>query len=244
MTVMSLGDLREAVYRANLALVEAGLVSLSFGNASGIDRDRGLIVIKPSGVPYDRLTPADLVVVDLADERIVEGSLRPSSDTPTHALLYRHFPHIGGVVHTHSTYASAWAQAGLDIPPLGTTHADHFDGPVPVTQDLRQAQIDGPYERETGVAIAATLDELGLDPLRMPAVLVRSHGPFTWGRTAAEAVTHAVALELVAQMAHHTVILSPDVPSMDPRLLARHFSRKHGAGAYYGQPGTPAEGDQ
>ncbi len=237
---MSLGALREEVYRANLALVEAGLVTLSFGNASGIDRDRGLIVIKPSGVAYDRLTPADLVVVELADERVVEGTLRPSSDTPTHALLYRHFPTIGGVVHTHSTFASAWAQAGLDIPALGTTHADHFDGAVPVTQDLSEAQIVGAYEQETGVAIAAILDDLGLDPLRMPAVLVRSHGPFTWGRTAAEAVTTATALELVAQMAHHTATLSPDVASMDPRLLARHFGRKHGAGAYYGQPNDPS----
>lgn len=240
---MFLSDLREAVYRANLALVEAGLVSLSFGNASGIDRDRGLVVIKPSGVPYDRLTPADLVVVELADERVLEGALRPSSDTPTHALLYRHFPDIGGVVHTHSTFAAAWAQAGLGIPALGTTHADHFDGPVPVTRDLRADQIEGAYEQETGIAIAATLDALGLDPLRMPAVLVRSHGPFTWGRTAGEAVTNAIALELVAQMAHHTVALRPDQPSMDPRLLARHFGRKHGAGAYYGQAGGPANED-
>jgi L-ribulose-5-phosphate 4-epimerase len=236
---MSLGDLREEVYRANLALVEAGLVTMSFGNASGIDRDRGLIVIKPSGVPYDRLTPADLVVVELADERVVEGALRPSSDTPTHALLYRHFPSIGGVVHTHSTFAAAWAQAGLGIPALGTTHADHFDGTVPVTRDLQQAQIEGAYEQETGVAIAATLDDLGLDPLRMPAVLVRSHGPFTWGRSAGEALTNAIALELVAEMAHHTVALRPEVPPMDPRLLDRHFGRKHGAAAYYGQPEGP-----
>jgi L-ribulose-5-phosphate 4-epimerase len=233
---MSLDALREEVYRANLALVEAGLVTLSFGNASGIDRDRGLIVIKPSGVAYDRLTAADLVVVELADERVVDGALRPSSDTPTHALLYRRFANIGGVVHTHSTFASAWAQAGRGIPALGTTHADHFDGPVPVTRDLGEDQIEGAYEHETGVAIATLLDDLGLDPLRMPAALVRSHGPFSWGRTATDAVTNAIALELVARMAHHTVTLRPDAPSMDNRLLARHFGRKHGPGAYYGQP--------
>jgi L-ribulose-5-phosphate 4-epimerase len=180
-----------------------------------------------------------MVVVALDDERVVEGTLRPSSDTPTHALLYRRFPAIGGVVHTHSAFASAWAQAGLDIPALGTTHADHFDGPVPVTRALSAAQIDGAYEQETGVAIAATLDALGLDPLRMPAVLVRSHGPFTWGRTAGEAVTNAVALEAVAAMAHRTVALVPDAPPMDERLLARHFGRKHGDGAYYGQPEEP-----
>ena len=237
---MSLDALREEVCQANLALVDAGLVTLSFGNASGIDRDAGLIVIKPSGVAYDRLTPADMVVVAVEDERVVEGDLRPSSDTPTHAFLYRTFPAIGGVVHTHSTFASAWAQAGLAIPALGTTHADHFEGPVPVTSALSEAQIEGAYERETGVAIAATLDTLGLDPLRMPAVLVRSHGPFTWGRTAAEAVTNAIALEAVAAMAHRTVALVPDPPPMDARLLARHFGRKHGAEAYYGQPEEPA----
>jgi L-ribulose-5-phosphate 4-epimerase len=233
---MSLEALRDEVCRANLALVGAGLVTLSFGNASGIDRDAGLIVIKPSGVAYDRLSPADMVVVALDDERVVEGALRPSSDTPTHALLYRRFPSIGGVVHTHSTFASAWAQAGLAIPALGTTHADHFDGPVPVTSALSTAQIEGAYEQETGVAIASTLDALGLDPLRVPAVLVRSHGPFTWGRTADEAVINAIALEAVAAMAHRTVALVADPQPMDDRLLARHFGRKHGAEAYYGQP--------
>jgi L-ribulose-5-phosphate 4-epimerase len=241
---MPLDALREEVCDANRALVAAGLVTLSFGNASGIDRDAGVLVIKPSGVAYDRLRPGDMVVVALDDERVVEGSLRPSSDTPTHALLYRRFPSIGGVVHTHSPFASAWAQAGLDIPAHGTTHADHFDGPVPVTGDLTAAQIAGAYERETGEAIARSFADQGLDPLRMPAVLVRSHGPFTWGRSATEAVTNAIALEAVAAMAYRSVTLRPDLSPMDQRLLARHFGRKHGSDAYYGQPDEPAGPDR
>ena len=233
---MSLSALREEVCEANRALVAASLVTLSFGNASGVDRARGLLVIKPSGVPYERLRPADMVVVSLDDERVVEGTLRPSSDTPTHAFLYRRFASIGGVVHTHSSFASAWAQAGRAIPCLGTTHADHFDGPVPVTRPLTRSEIDGDYERETGAVIAETVERLGLDPLHMPATLVRSHGPFTWGPDSASAVTNAIALEAVAALAHRTMALEPAPAEVPPELLARHFSRKHGPRAYYGQP--------
>lgn len=233
---MSLTALREQVCAANLALVEAGLVTLSFGNASGVDREAGVLVIKPSGVPYDRLRPEDMVVVAIADERVIEGTLRPSSDTPTHALLYREFPSIGGVVHTHSPFAAAWAQAHRPIPPLGTTHADHFHGAVPVTRPMSAGEIEGEYERLTGSVIVETFRELGLDALTMPAVLVASHGPFTWGNDAATAVTNAIALEAVAAMAHHTVALAPEVDPIGQALLGRHFSRKHGPGAYYGQP--------
>jgi L-ribulose-5-phosphate 4-epimerase len=232
---MSLATLREEVHRANLALVEAGLVTLAFGNASGVDRETGSLVIKPSGVPYDRLTPADMVVVALDDEHVVEGDLRPSSDTPTHALLYRRFASIGGVVHTHSPFASAWAQAHRSIPVLGTTHADHFGGSVPVTRAMSRTEIEGAYERETGELIAASLEALGFEPLEMPAVLVASHGPFTWGRHPAEAVTNAVALEAVAALAHRTLALAPAQGPIDHALLRRHFDRKHGPAAYYGQ---------
>jgi L-ribulose-5-phosphate 4-epimerase len=231
----SLPELRDAVWRANQALVHAGLVTLSFGNASGVDREAGVLVIKPSGVPYEQLRPEHLVVVSLEDGRSVEGELRPSSDTPTHLLLYRHFPEIGGVVHTHSTAATAWAQAGRPIPPLGTTHADHFHGPVPVTRQLTPAQVAGDYEAETGAVIVETLERLGLSAAEMPATLVLSHGPFTWGRDAAEAVDNAVALELVAAMATHTFALNPAVGPMAEHLLERHFRRKHGPDAYYGQ---------
>jgi L-ribulose-5-phosphate 4-epimerase len=230
-----LARLREAVCRANVALVEAGLVTLSFGNASGVDREAGVLVIKPSGVPYDRLRPEDMVVVSLADERVLEGDLRPSSDTPTHAVLYQRFPDIGGVVHTHSAFATAWAQAHRSIPVLGTTHADHFAGPVPVTRPMTVGEVGGAYERHTGEVIAETVETLGLAPLRMPAALVASHGPFTWGRDAADAVTNAIALEAVAALAHRTSVLSAAVEAIDDALLQRHFSRKHGPDAYYGQ---------
>jgi L-ribulose-5-phosphate 4-epimerase len=232
---MSLSTLREDVCRSNLALVEAGLVTLSFGNASGIDREAGVMVIKPSGVPYAQLTPDNMVVVALADEQVAEGQLRPSSDTPTHSVLYRRFPAIGGVVHTHSAFASAWAQAQRPIPTLGTTHADHFNGPVPVTRPMTPEEIGQAYERETGEVIAEMLESLGLDPLDMPAALVASHGPFTWGTDAAAAVTNAIALEAVAALALRTIALAPDAGPIDPALLARHFTRKHGPGAYYGQ---------
>jgi L-ribulose-5-phosphate 4-epimerase len=238
---MALDWLREEVWRANLALVEAGLVTLAFGNASGVDREAGALVIKPSGVPYERLTPEDMVIVSLTDERVLEGDLRPSSDTPTHALLYRRFGDIGGVVHTHSAFATAWAQAHRSIPMLGTTHADHFAGPVPVTRPMTTDEIGGSYERNTGEVIAETLETLGLDPLEMPAALVASHGPFTWGRDATEAVTNAIALEAVAAMAHRTVALSAAVETIDVALLERHHSRKHGPDAYYGQADEASE---
>ncbi len=235
MAGLSLAALRDQVWRANQALVEAGLVTLSFGNASGADRDAGVLVIKPSGVPYAELRPEDLVVVSLDDGRIVEGELRPSSDTPTHLLLYQRFAEIGGIVHTHSTAAVAWAQAGLSIPPLGTTHADHFHGPVPVTRQLSEAEVAGDYEVETGAVIVETLERLGLAAAEMPAVLVASHGPFCWGRDATQAVENAVALEAVADMDSRTLALNPSVGPMPGYLMERHFRRKHGPSAYYGQ---------
>ncbi len=233
---MQLADLREEVCAANQGLVAAGLVTLSFGNASGIDRETGVMVIKPSGVPYGELTPEALVVVSLVDGTVVEGSLRPSSDTPTHLVLYRRFPAIGGVVHTHSTVAAAWAQACRPIPCLGTTHADHFRGAVPVTRQLTAAEVGGEYEMATGEVIVETLTELGHDPLRMPATLVASHGPFTWGRNAKDAMDNAIALEAVAAMAYHTLVLRAKAQEITDALLARHFDRKHGPHAYYGQP--------
>jgi L-ribulose-5-phosphate 4-epimerase len=236
MSRWELGELRERVVEANRDLVAAGLVTLSFGNASGVDRDRGVLLIKPSGLPCDRLQPDDVVVVSLRDGSVVDGSLRPSSDTPTHLVLYRRFDAIGGVVHTHSPYASAWAQAGRAIPCLGTTHADHFAGPVPVTRQLTAEEVAGDYELETGQVIVETLDGSGLDPLHMPAALVASHGPFTWGVDPAEAVTNAVALEAVAAMAWRTLALASAAEPIDHALSARHFHRKHGPDAYYGQP--------
>ena len=232
---MSLDDLREQVCAANTALVAAGLVTLSFGNASGIDRASGVMVIKPSGVPYDRLRPADLVAVDVESGEPESGAYRPSSDTPTHLALYRRYPRIGGVVHTHSSWATSWAQAGRGIPCFGTTHADHFHGTVPVTRALTPAELGPDYEADTGRVIIETLDALGLDPLEMPAVLVRSHGPFTWGSDASSAVANAIALEAVAAMAAQTLSLEA-AAAIDPGLLERHFSRKHGPGSYYGQP--------
>jgi L-ribulose-5-phosphate 4-epimerase len=228
-------ELRESVWRANLALVKAGLVTLSFGNASGVDRSAGVMVIKPSGVPYDDLRPENLVVLSIEDGSIVQGDLRPSSDTPTHLLLYRRLAEIGGVVHTHSTAATAWAQAGRSIPPFGTTHADHFHGSVPVTRQLSENEVAGEYERETGVVIVETLERLGLHATEMPAALVASHGPFTWGRDAREAADNATALEAVAAMATQTLSLNPDCGPVNQYLLDRHYLRKHGPDAYYGQ---------
>jgi L-ribulose-5-phosphate 4-epimerase len=232
---MPLADLRDRVCRANRFLAEAGLVSLAFGNASGADRAAGVFLIKPSGVGCDVVGPDDLVAVSIADGSIVEGTLRPSSDTPTHLELYRRFPSIGGVVHTHSVEAASFAQAQRAIPCLGTTHADHFAGPVPVTRALTDAEIDGDYERETGVVIADTIDGLGLDPLAMPAILVAGHGPFTWGASPGDAATNASAVELVAAMARRTLALAPDAPPLPEQLRLRHFERKHGPAAYYGQ---------
>jgi L-ribulose-5-phosphate 4-epimerase len=226
-----LEDLRKAVLEANLELVRQGLVLYTWGNVSGIDREKGLVVIKPSGVRYEDLTADSLVVVDL-DGRTVEGHLRPSSDTSTHIELYKAFPFIGGVVHTHSTQAVAWAQAGRDIPALGTTHADYFHGPVPCTGNLAPEEIAGDYEAATGRLIARTFRHL--DPMETPAVLVKSHGPFCWGRDAAEAVYNARVLEEVALMARLTLDLNPDAV-FQKELEDKHFSRKHGPGAYYGQ---------
>jgi L-ribulose-5-phosphate 4-epimerase len=233
---MSVSELRERVCEANREIARAGLVTLSFGNVSGADREAGLMVIKPSGIPYDRLDPLDMVVVALADGRIVEGGHRPSSDSPTHLVLYRRFTSIGGVVHTHSPFATAWAQAERPIPCLGTTHADHFRGPVPVTRRLSREEIEGDYEQMTGEVIVETFDGSGLEPLETPGALVASHGPFTWGADAAEAVENAIALELVAAMALRTELLRPGVEPVGPELLDRHFLRKHGPRAYYGQP--------
>lgn len=228
-------QLRKEVWQANQALVRAGLVTLSFGNASGVDRAAGVLLIKPSGIPYDELQPDQLVAVSLEDGRPIEAKLNPSSDTPTHLVLYRRYPDIGGVVHTHSTEATAWAQAGRPIPPLGTTHADHFHGPVPVSRQLTAAEIGGDYELETGRVIIETLDRAGLGALEMPAVLVASHGPFTWGLSATAAVENAIALEAVAAIATRTLLIEPSAGQLIEVLLERHHARKHGPRAYYGQ---------
>jgi L-ribulose-5-phosphate 4-epimerase len=233
--------LREQVSRAHHRLAASGLVTLSFGNASGLDQASGTVVIKPSGIACDALQPDDLVVVAL-DGTVLEGTLRPSSDTPTHLELYRRFPWIGGVVHTHSRNATAWAQAGRDIPCLGTTHADHFRGSVPASRRMTDAEIGGAYEEETGRLIADTIEERVGDASRMPAILVRSHGPFTWGPDADGAVDNAIALEEVAAMALATLTLAAGVGEVSEALLRRHFDRKHGPGAYYGQADNGAEG--
>ena len=230
-----LDELRAEVAAANAAIDRAGLVTLSFGNVSGVDRDAGVLVIKPSGAPYATLRPDDLVVVALEDGRVVEGDLRPSVDTPTHRALYQAFPDVGGVVHTHSPYASAWAQAGKPIPCFGTTHADFFRGNVPVTRALRPEELGDAYEEDTGRVIVETLQRAGRSPVEAPAVLVASHGPFTWGRTPTIAVETAVALEAVAAMAFRTLALEASTSEIGEELLSRHFDRKHGAGAYYGQ---------
>ncbi len=225
-------ELKQRVYRANLDLQKHGLVVFTWGNVSGIDRAAGVIVIKPSGVGYENLTPRNLVVVDLLG-RVVEGDLRPSSDTPTHLELYRNFETIGGVCHTHSQYATMWAQAEQGIPCFGTTHADHFYGPVPVTDALTREEIDGPYEQNTGMVIVRRFHNI--DPLQMPAVLVANHGPFTWGTDAAQAVENAVVLEQVAKMAFGTVSINWYQNAISQALLDKHYLRKHGKNAYYGQ---------
>ncbi|MBE0680006.1 MAG: L-ribulose-5-phosphate 4-epimerase [Bacteroidales bacterium] len=226
-----LEKLKEDVFRANLDLVSHGLVIMTFGNVSGFDRGSGLMVIKPSGVLYSEMTVNDMVVTDL-EGNVVEGTLNPSTDTPTHLALYISFPGIGGVVHTHSTHATAWAQAGRAIPCLGTTHADYFYGPVPVTRRLTPKETDSDYEYNTGLVIAEALE--GKDPLTMPAVLVNSHAPFTWGVTPAIAVHNAVILEEVARMAALSVSIAPP-EEIDRHLLDKHYLRKHGRNAYYGQ---------
>jgi L-ribulose-5-phosphate 4-epimerase len=227
-----LTDLKREAYEANLDLPRHGLIHLNFGNASALDRRRGIFAIKPSGVVYDRLRPADMVLVDLEGRR-VEGRLKPSSDTPTHAVLYRGFPRLGGIVHTHSVHATAFAQAGRPVPLLGTTHADFFRGQIPVTRALRAAEVGGPYEAETGRVILERFRTLSAE--EVPGVLVSQHGPFAWGPTAAKAVENAVALELCARLAWLTLALRPVAPRLSPPLLERHFQRKHGPKAYYGQ---------
>ncbi len=230
-------ELKREAYEANVALPRHGLINLTFGNASAIDRARGVFAIKPSGVAYADLKPDDLVVIDL-DGTPVEGAMRPSSDTPTHRRLFLAFPEIGGVVHTHSSHATAFAQAGREIPIFGTTHADYFFGNVPVTRKLTADEIGGgAYEWETGNVIAELFARRGLDPADYPAVLVNRHAPFTWGRTVAKAVEVAVAAECIAQMALMSLQLEPDLPTIEAELLHKHFKRKHGPGAYYGQPG-------
>lgn len=229
-----LEELKEKVCKANLDLVRHGLVIFTWGNVSGIDREHGLVVIKPSGVSYDDMRPADMVVVDLASGRVVEGDLRPSSDTPTHLAIYRAWPEVGGVVHTHSTYATAWAQAGLDIPNIGTTHADYFHDAVPCTADMTETEVKGDYELETGNVIVRRFADAGINPMHTPGVLVKNHGPFAWGTSPADAVHNAVVLEQVARMAYIAETLNPSL-TMNPLLIEKHFSRKHGPNAYYGQ---------
>jgi len=224
--------LKQQVYEANLDLQRHGLVVFTWGNVSGIDRAAGIVAIKPSGVSYEDLRPDSIVLVDLGG-KVVEGDLRPSSDTPTHLELYRHFEGVGGVCHTHSKYATMWAQAEQGIPCFGTTHADHFYGPIPVTDALTRDEIDGPYEQNTGLAIVRRFHNM--DPLQMPAVLVANHGPFTWGATGAEAVENAVVLEQVAEMAYGTVAINWYQNAISQALLDKHYLRKHGTNAYYGQ---------
>ena len=226
-----LEKLKEDVFRANLDLVKHNLVIFTWGNVSGIDRERGLVVIKPSGVSYDDMKASDMVVVDL-DGNIVEGTLRPSSDTPTHLELYKAFPEIGGVVHTHSTFATAWAEAGLSLPILGTTHADYFYGDIPCTRDMSAQEIASDYEKQTGSVIVEAF--AGKNPMHTPGVLVKNHGPFTWGKDAHDAVHNSVVLEEVAKMAFIARTLNPQ-GGMNDRLTEKHFNRKHGPGAYYGQ---------
>lgn len=228
-----LEDLKQAVWEANLRLPKHNLVTFTWGNVSGIDRKKGLMVIKPSGVEYDALKPSDLVVVDLETGKTVEGDLNPSSDTDTHLVLYRAFQNIGGVVHTHSRWATIFAQAGRGVPALGTTHGDYFYGEIPCTRPMTAEEIGGRYELETGNVIVERFRHL--DPDSVPAVLVHSHGPFCWGKDAKEAVHNAVVLEEVAFMAWHNLALDAALPPMQQELLDKHFLRKHGKNAYYGQ---------
>jgi len=228
-----MNHLKSIVCRANLDLVRYNLVLFTWGNVSAISREQGLVVIKPSGVSYDEMTAERMVVVDL-DGNVVEGKYKPSSDTATHLVLYRHFPEIGGVVHTHSTFATSWAQARRAIPNIGTTHADYFSQEIPCTRPMTEEEIRGDYETETGNVIAECFRERNIDSLHVPGVLVSNHGPFAWGKSADEAVYHAVVLEEVAKMAYLTYSLNPQLP-INQILLDKHFARKHGPDAYYGQ---------
>ena len=230
-----LESLKQEVYEANLLLPKYGIVTFTWGNVSGIDRERGIFAIKPSGVPYETLRPEDIVLVDLETGKVVEGELNPSSDTPTHRVLYEEFPTLGAVVHTHSPWAVSFSEAGLPIEAMGTTHADSFYGDVPVTDALTQEEIEGAYEENTGKVIVRTFSKLGLDPDAVPAVLVRQHGPFTWGPSPKKAVENAKILEVVAEMNYHALQLTRADIRVPQFLLDKHYYRKHGANAYYGQ---------
>ncbi|MDP4179545.1 MAG: L-ribulose-5-phosphate 4-epimerase [Bacillota bacterium] len=227
-----LNNLKEEVLWANLELPERGLITYTWGNVSGIDRERGLVVIKPSGVPYEEMKPEHMVVVDLEGNQ-VEGDLKPSSDTPTHLVLYNKFKDIGGIVHTHSRWATIWAQSGRGIPPFGTTHADYFYGEIPCTRQLTAEEIKDEYEKRTGNVIVETF--VDKNPVYVPGALVNNHGPFCWGKNAGEAVHNAVVLEEIAMMAFHNCILTPGIKPIENSLLDKHFLRKHGSNAYYGQ---------
>ncbi len=229
-----LEKLKEEVYKANIELPAKGLVLFTWGNVSAIDKEKNLVVIKPSGVEYDKLKPEDMVVVNL-DGKVVEGNLNPSSDTPTHIELYKKFPETGGIVHTHSTNATIWAQSGRDIPAYGTTHGDYFYGAIPCTRKMTPEEIAGEYEKETGTVIIETFEKRNINPKFVPAVIVHSHGPFTWGKDAAEAVHNSIVLEELAKMAMFTEQVNKDVKPMQQELLDKHFLRKHGENAYYGQ---------
>ena len=229
-----LEELKEKVYLANMELPKRGLVTYTWGNVSGIDREKGLFVIKPSGVEYDELKPSDMVVMDLQGNK-VEGDMNPSSDTKTHLVLYNAFPQVGGIVHTHSPFAVAWAQAGEDLPCYGTTHADYFYGSIPCARHLTQEELDEDYEKNTGITIVETFKERGLDPMAVSAVLCFSHGPFTWGKDPAQAVYHSVVLEECAKMGLYTRMINPQATPAPQRMQNKHYMRKHGPNAYYGQ---------
>lgn len=228
--------LKREVFEANMQLPKHGLVLFTWGNVSGVDPTRTYMVIKPSGVPYERLRPEDMVVVDIQSGKVVEGNLNPSSDTPTHLELYRAWSEVGGIVHTHSTWATIMAQAGSSVPALGTTHADYFYGDIPCTRSLTKAEIEEAYEANTGKVIVETFQHIKRNPMEIPAVLVHGHGPFTWGKDPAEAVYHAVVTEQVSMMAYHDLMLTDgEIPDLDRHVLDKHYQRKHGPHAYYGQ---------
>lgn len=228
---MELSLLKEKVFKANLDLVKHGLVIFTWGNVSAIDRKKGLVVIKPSGVAYEDMRVEDMVVLDLNGKKL-DGKLKPSSDTATHLELYKAFPEIGGVVHTHSTFATAWSQAGMSIPNIGTTHADYFSREIPCTRDMDEEEVMGEYEKQTGLVIVEAFKDI--NPVQVPGVLVKNHGPFTWGKSADDAVHNAVVMEQVAKMAYIAFSINPEL-TMNPLLIQKHFFRKHGPGAYYGQ---------
>lgn len=227
-------QLKQEVCDANLELIKRGIVIFTWGNVSGIDRDKGLVVIKPSGVAYDSMKPDDMVVVDLESGDIVEGNYKPSSDTATHLELYKAFPLIGGITHTHSVNAVAFAQAGIDIPAIGTTHADYFHGSIPCTRELTEKEVTEAYELNTGRVIIECFEKRGIDPLEVPGVIVNNHGPFSWGKDPSDSVYHAVVLDVVAEMCMKTLLLNPNA-RMQPYILDKHYNRKHGSNAYYGQ---------